>query len=75
MNRQSCAAHGIVAAMLLYDVVAVVILAHARLGLGLNGVGLWPAVGLHLAMAGWCAGCLRSKRTPERGIHPASTNE
>ena len=81
-DRQSCAAHGIVAAMLLYNVAAVAVLVHARLGLGLSGIGLWPAVGLHLALAVWCARCLRNKKPqsvtgagPERGIYPASTNK
>ena len=74
-DRQNCAARGIVAALLLYNIATVAVLTHARLGLGLSGVGLWPAVGLHLALAVWCVACLRSQRAPERGIHPASTNE
>jgi hypothetical protein len=61
--------------MLLYNVAVVVVLAHARLGLGLTGIGLLPAAGLHAALAVWCAVSLRNRRTPERGIHPASTHE
>ncbi len=44
--------------MLLYDVAAVAVLAYAGFGFGLHGVGLWPAVILHSAMAVWCSACL-----------------
>jgi hypothetical protein len=52
----------LVAAMLLYNVFVVGLLAHAALGLSLSGLGLWPTVVLHLAFAFWCMACLRSKR-------------
>ena len=62
-DGQSRAARGLVAALLLYNAVVVVLLVHARIGSGLSGVGLWPAVGLHVALAGWCFMCLREART------------
>jgi hypothetical protein len=52
----------LVAAMLLYNVVVVGLLVHAALALALSGLGLWPAIALHLAFAFWCMACLRSKR-------------
>ena len=62
-DTQSRAARGLVAAMLLYNVATVAVLAFAGIALGLHGVALWPAVVLHAVMAVWCAACLR--RSPQ----------
>ena len=50
----SLARRGLVAALLLYNVAAVAVLAHAGAILGLGGVLLWPTVVLHAALAAWC---------------------
>jgi hypothetical protein len=52
------AAARLIGTMLLYDIAAIVILLFARFTQGLNGVGLWPAVALHLALGIWCLVCL-----------------
>ena len=52
----------LVAAMLLYNVLVVGVLVYAALALALSGLGLWPAIALHLAFAFWCMACLRRKR-------------
>jgi hypothetical protein len=57
----SRSARGLVSAMLLYNVAVAVVLAYAGMGLRLFGIGLWPAVVLHLAMAVWCLACLIKK--------------
>jgi hypothetical protein len=59
-DARSQAARGLVAAMLLYNLAALVVLVYAGLGLKLAAVGLWPTVLLHLALAAWCSACLRA---------------
>lgn len=61
------AASGVVAAMLLYNVAAVCILAYARLVTGLTGIGLLPAVMLHAVLACWCVAAVLS------GVHRKHT--
>jgi hypothetical protein len=59
-DSQSRAASGVVAALLFYNTMAVGILLYVRLGLGETGVGTWPAIVLHAALAIWCLACIRS---------------
>ena len=49
---------GLVSAMLLDNAAPVAVLLYAGLSLKLPGIGLWPAVLLHLALAVWCIGCI-----------------
>jgi hypothetical protein len=60
-DQPSRAAAGLIAALMLYNAAAVAVLVHAGLGLGLSGIGLWPAVVLHAALAIWCVACIRLK--------------
>jgi len=52
---------GMVAAMLLYNSVAVAVLTNAGTAGRLVGVLTWPAIILHAALAVWCIACLRSE--------------
>jgi hypothetical protein len=58
-NGHSSTGRGVVAALLLYNTAAVVLFAWARLGSGLQGLGLWPVLLVHTTMAGWCLRCLQ----------------
>ena len=62
-DAQGRTARGILVAMLCYNTLSAVILAHAALRMHLTGVGLWPAILVHAALAGWCLLCLREQRS------------
>jgi hypothetical protein len=63
-DSQSCAARGVVSAMVLYNLGAVVILGVAGIRSQSVGIALWPAVILHAAMTACCVACLR-RRSPK----------
>jgi hypothetical protein len=58
-DERSRAATGLIATMLVYNAAVAALFAVARIGYGFDGILLWPAVGLHTAMAVWCLACLR----------------
>jgi hypothetical protein len=62
-DAQSCAARGLVSAMVLYNLGAVVILGAAGIRSQPVGIGLWPAVVLHAVMTIWCVTSLLRKPT------------
>jgi hypothetical protein len=58
-EAQGRATAGLIAAMLMYNIAVVSLLGYARIGSGMSGVGLLPAIILHAAMGVWCVACLR----------------
>jgi hypothetical protein len=71
-DTQSRAARGLVVAMLMYNIAATAVLAFAGMGLGLQGVLLWPAVVLHAVMANWCITTLLRTQAAARHNNKAS---
>lgn len=59
-DEKGGSAGGVMAAMLLYNCGAVILLAYAGVGLGLSGLGLWPAVIVHVILAIGCIGYAKS---------------
>jgi hypothetical protein len=57
-DAQSCAARGLVSAIVLYNLGAVIILGAAGIHSQPVGIALWPAVVLHAGMTVWCIVCL-----------------
>jgi len=53
-DEKSRAVTGIAIAMLLYNVVALALLTRAGLSVDLSGVGLGPAVFIHVVLTIWC---------------------
>jgi hypothetical protein len=66
-DQHSRAATGLIVSMLLYNAAAVALLGYAGMVSGLIGVGLWPGVLLHVALAAWCIACLRTSRAKPEG--------
>jgi hypothetical protein len=63
-DGQSRPGRGLIAAMLVYNLIVAAILAHAGLRLGMTGIGLWPAAGTHVVLAAWCVASLRNQPAP-----------
>jgi len=49
---------GLLTGVLIYDIAAAALLAHAGLFLDMAGIGLWPVIVLHAALAFWCVVCI-----------------
>ena len=63
-DARSCAARGLVSAMVLYNLGATIILGVAGIQLRPIGIALSPAVVLHAAMTIWCITRLLREPTP-----------
>src|SRR5262249_10574781 len=66
------AQRGLLLGFLVYDLAAAGILTYAGWVLGLAGIALWPAVGLHIALALGCVACMPGSLAPVSPSPPAS---
>lgn len=53
-DNQGNAVKGLITALIVYNIGVAIVLVYAGTGLGLFGIGLWPVVLVHFAMAVWC---------------------
>jgi hypothetical protein len=53
-DKESSAVKGLLTGLIVYNTGVIAVLAYADLGLRLSGIGLWPVVLAHFAMAIWC---------------------
>lgn len=61
-DMRSPAARGLAHAMVTYNAGAAGVFAYAAIGLGVNGVLLWPAAALHAVMTAWCVAHFVARR-------------
>jgi hypothetical protein len=55
-------ASGLVAGLLLYNAALVILFLDAGVIDKMQGIGIWPAIGVHAALAIWCVARLRAGR-------------
>jgi hypothetical protein len=65
-DAASRAAKGLVAAMLLYNIAVVAVLVLAWTSSGRGGIGFWPVVLAHAALAAWCVVALSAGNEEKR---------
>jgi hypothetical protein len=66
------AQNGLLLGVLIYDLAAAGILTYAGWVSGLAGIALWPAVGLHIALAVCCVACIPGSLASDNPSPPAS---
>src|SRR5258707_241994 len=62
VDDQGRAALALIVPMLTYNAAVAALLIHAHFVLELSGIGLWPAVVVHTALAGWCVSAILPRR-------------
>ncbi len=65
-RRGTDSPRGLLMALLLYNVLVAVLLAHGAVFRDVHGVLLWPLVVVHAAFAIWCGAVLKSARDASR---------
>jgi len=60
-NGERTAQTALVTGLLVYNIAVPALLIYAAIALEMHGILLWPASIVHVALAGWCLLCLRSR--------------
>ena len=69
-DGRSRSATGVVTSMMFYNVLVAAVLVYAQLGLGVKGIGVRPAVFLHVVLAVWCLACVFGPVNPTNAEAP-----
>jgi hypothetical protein len=59
-HRDNGPTSGLIAGLLVYNAAAVALLAYGGVVEKFDGIGIWPTLGLHLALLMWCLAHLRT---------------
>lgn len=65
VDQDSPAQRGLVIGLLIYDVAAAALLAHAGWQLDMTGIALWPAIVAHVGLGAWSAIVLGRDKTDQ----------
>jgi hypothetical protein len=58
-QHRNCQPVRVIGGLLVYNAAIAILLLYAAVVDKMDGIGIWPTIGLHFVLLVWCAGCLR----------------